>query len=82
MQADERQAEVLRLARLLAKVIGEEVGPPDCASCRAEAERFALPEVETQRRAMGRARLHLEAAAENLDRAFAQVDWLGESLRL
>lgn len=77
MDAEQRNAEILRLARLLAKVIGEEVGAADCSACRAQSERFSLPDLETHRRAVGRVRLQLEAAAENIEKAFAQTDLLG-----
>lgn len=39
-------------------------------------------ELETRRRALGRVRLHLEAAGEQLDRAFENAEILGERMGL
>ncbi|MDR7232272.1 hypothetical protein J2X45_003378 [Caulobacter sp. BE264] len=46
----------------------------------AEPKTFSAGEHETRRRQIGRARLHLEIASEQLDRAFDQVDALGDRM--
>ncbi len=43
---------------------------------------FTAGEDETRRRQIGRARLHLEIASEQLDRAFENIDALGDRMGL
>lgn len=46
----------------------------------AEAKTVGCAEIEIRRRQLGRARLHLEIASEQLDRAFDHVDTLGDRM--
>ena len=82
MHVEERNAEILRLARMLVSVIGAELKTGDCAACKLPvkpriAGAYTLPDAEA-RRTLGRARMYVEAAANSADRALEQVELLSD----
>jgi hypothetical protein len=78
MSDEEREAEILRIARLLASVIGEELLKDQCAGCRAKGERFHLADLDTTKRVIGRLRGHIESASAHMDLAFEEAEILAD----
>lgn len=82
MSADKQDAEILRLARLLAKAIELEGEGAANKPSAGRGEHFDLSDLEAQRRVITRLRAHVESATAKMEMAIEDVEILAAQFGL